>query len=327
VTATSAILLAKSLEEPPMKASDRHSPKKGSTKKTEEKKPDGRVTRSRSISASTKTKKKTKGIVGKHFTGTEHHKSGSAKKAHTLVGDHMKETFGQIENTIKTKKEEKVEEMKVEKKEEKKGTKRKASDDGPPPKRAKHGSQAGFTGQLLAKNNQLEGCPKFIKDEAMNCYQNQIGQYPLTTTYFKNKKDEYGRIECACGRIIGGVKDRGKQTYPDPDEKGGFDDAGHLVPENAVNDEMVTRYVNTRNNIVAENQTINQHYKKGFEDSIKVFAAQHKEWICSTLHVPLYEGESKRPKSIQHYFAIEGIPVAAITLDNPKEYIETKTIK
>ncbi|MFL5587806.1 MAG: RHS repeat domain-containing protein [Ktedonobacteraceae bacterium] len=171
-----------------------------------------------------------------------------------------------------------------------------------------------LTEDILDKaGNILKKIPDYIKEFAKKSHELHASK----DDYIHFAKEK-GRTILAAGRImhtqnipvgpknppnpIGGV---------DPD----IDDRSHLVPESAVHSLSLSK-VNSTHNIIAENWMINQHFKRAFEAGTKDYAEKNPNDVVITIHVPIYEGDERRPVSVQNYMVVNGIVKSAFTFVN-----------
>jgi hypothetical protein len=166
------------------------------------------------------------------------------------------------------------------------------------------------------------------------------GQFNNKPDFFESASQEEGglkRITLVIGRLATSRFSRGtgnKGVYANaPGLISGVDNIGHLVPEAGV---VVSaeQYINSTQNLVAENDTINKHYKKAFETFVAKYAEENPRKAVYTMHRPVYDedavpsdGEVRwtRPVRIIHYLIVDGKIVAAITIENPPKTIADKT--
>jgi len=125
------------------------------------------------------------------------------------------------------------------------------------------------------------------------------------------------RVYASAGSIVNADGQRPKKGAKDP--HGGidttFDDRGHLVPEKGVVDAHKDE-VNQPSNVVAENRTINQRYKKAIEDAVKNVANDQGSKM-ELFSEPHYDGDKQRPTHISHYVTSGGTVIGGWKFPNP----------
>ena len=139
---------------------------------------------------------------------------------------------------------------------------------------------------------------------------------PFLESMVERMEQNQQRVRVSAGSLTNADGQRPKKGAKNP--YGGidttFDDRGHLVPEKGVVDAFKDK-VNLPSNVVAENRTINQRYKKAFEDQAKALSAKRGSKI-ETFHVPIYKGKDPRPTHIQHYAVSNGTVIYGVKFPN-----------
>lgn len=139
---------------------------------------------------------------------------------------------------------------------------------------------------------------------------------PFLESMVQRMEANQRRVRVSAGSLTNANGKRPKKGAKDPyggiDTK--FDDRGHLVPEKGVVAAFKDK-VNLPDNVVAENRTINQRYKKAFEDQAKELSAKKGSKI-ETFHVPIYKGKDPRPTHIHHYAVSNGTVIYGVKFPN-----------
>ena len=139
---------------------------------------------------------------------------------------------------------------------------------------------------------------------------------PFLESMIQRREKNQQRVRVSAGSITNANGKRPKKGAKDP--YGGidttYDDRGHLVPEKGVVAAFKDK-VNLPDNVVAENRTINQRYKKAFEDTAKALSAKKGSKI-ETFHVPVYKGNNPRPTHIRHYAVSDGTVIYGVKFPN-----------